>query len=286
MPTQGLPERWIRSRMAATATAFHQAVKEYRFPEAALGVYHFLWDDLCDWYIELAKLPLTGDDAAARRSAQRALCDALDGALRLLHPMMPFVSEEIWQKLPRRPDDPRFLCIAPLPTDGTLGASRDAEADHEMDRSLKEVVSAIRNVRGECNVPPGKRIVAIVRTSQAALREQLATHRAAIQLLAQLSELRLETPGPKLPRTAAKLLPELEVLVPLEGLIDFDSEVGRLAKEIVKAQKDLETLAKKLDNPSFVERAPADVVAKDRERRIELAQRIEQLNGYRQVIAG
>jgi valyl-tRNA synthetase len=283
----GLPERWIRSRLAAATAELKLAMAEYRFPQAALEVYAFVWNDVCDWYIELAKLPLLGRDAARQRSAQRALCDALDGALRLLHPFMPFVTEEIWQKLPRLAGDPQYLCLAAFPDDArasALAAVRDVEAEREM-QLLQSVVGAVRNLRGEINIGPGKRLVAIVRTASAELREKLAGHRDSIQLLAQLSELRIETPGPKLPSTAAKILPELEVLLPLSaGIVDFAVERARLGKEIEKAGKDFELISRKLETPSFIERAPADVVAKDRERLVELTSRMEELRGYQKVL--
>ena len=286
---QQLADRWIRSRLAQAAADLKQAMAEYRFPDVALTVYQFLWNDLCDWYIELAKLPLQGDNPLARKAAQRALVDALDGALRLLHPLMPFLTEEIWQKLPRLPGDPQSLCVAALPGEAggsALHAVADPAAEREMEGVLQAAVSAIRNVRGECNVPPGKRILAIVRAGDAAVRAQLSEHRQAIALLAQLAELRIEPPGEKLPRTAAKLVSGLEVLVPLEGLVDFTAEVSRLAKEIQKTQKDFDLLSKKLETPSFLERAPAEVVAKDRALRGELSARIAQLRGYQGVLGG
>ncbi len=285
---EGISERWIRSRLAHATEEVKQAIEEYRFPQAALAVYSFVWNDVCDWYIELAKLPLQGEDRARRRSAQRALCDALDGALRLLHPFMPFITEEIWQKLPRLAGDPRYLCLAPLPDDPGatgLGSRHDEAAEREMEL-LRSVVGAVRNLRGEINIGPGKRLLAIVRTASPEMREKLATHRLSIQLLAQLSELRIEPPGVKLAKTAAKILPELEVLIPLEGLVDFEAERARLDKEIEKARKDIEQLSKKLDNPSFLERAPAEVVTKDRARIAELTSRIEELRGYQRFMGG
>src|SRR5581483_7487161 len=144
--------------------------------------------EVCDWYIELAKLPLQSGEPARRRSAQRALCDALDGALRLLHPFMPFATEEIWQKLPRLAGDPQFLCLAAFPDDAraaALGAVRDPRVESEM-QLLQSVVGAVRNLRGEVNIGPGKRLLAIVRTASAELREKIAGHRDSIQLLAQL----------------------------------------------------------------------------------------------------
>ncbi len=285
-PTDGVAERWIRSRLARATEEVRQAMAEYRFPQAALAVYAFVWNDVCDWYIELAKLPLQGEDAPRRRSAQRALCDALDGSLRLLHPFMPFVTEEIWHKLPRLAGDPLFLCLAPFPDDvraSGLGSRVDEAAEREMDL-LQSVVGAVRNLRGEINIGPGKRLLAIVRTDSSELRSRLTQQRPSIELLAQLSELRIEAPGPKLAQTAAKILPELEVLLPLGGLVDFEAERARLDKEIDKAGKDIDLLSRKLDNPSFLERAPAEVVTKDRARIAELNSRIAELRGYQQVM--
>ena len=277
VPDASIHDRWIRSRLASSTATVEEALRLYRFPDAANEVYRFVWNELCDWYIELSKGALQGADPTARLAAQRTLVLALDGALRLLHPFMPFITEEIWQRLPRRPGDPRALAVAAFPNATWW---RDPVAETEVEDVLKVAVEAIRNVRGEVGIPPGKRIVAVCRATTPRWREALARHRDSICTLGQLSELTVRGPGPRLPRAAVQILPDFEVVIPLSGLIDFAEEQKRLQKEISRAEADQKLISGKLGNPSFVERAPPDIVAKDRQRLDELAAKLAQLRDY------
>ena len=283
-PPGGLADRWIRSRLAKTAEETNAALESYRFSDAALAVYQFFWRELCDWYIELAKVALFGDDPEARRATQRTLADVLDGALRLLHPFMPFVTEELWQKLPRRSDDPASIMIAAYPR----GAPRDGRSEREMDLVVR-AVERIRTIRGESNIPPGKKIPAAIHARHDDVRAVLSDGARFIRPLAQLSDLAVLPPRPdgeKLRRVAVAVEPEMEIAVPLEGLIDFAEEERRLRKEIGKAEGDLGSLSRKLENPSFVARAPAEVVAKDRARVSELGDKIRRLREQLAVVTG
>jgi valyl-tRNA synthetase len=281
-PAGGLADRWIRSRLAKTAEDVNAAFEAYRFSDAASVIYQFFWHELCDWYIELSKVPLQGGDPEARRLAQRTLVDVLDGALRLLHPFMPFVTEEIWQKLPRRSDDPASIMIADYPK----GSPRDGRSEGEMDLVMR-VVEAVRTIRGESNIPPGKRIPATLHARHADVRATLTDAAPFIRPLAQLSELAVRPPlpaGEQLKRTAMAVLPEVEIAVPLAGAVDFAEEERRLRKEIAKAQGDSDGLQRKLDNPSFVARAPLEVVEKDRGRIVELGEKLRRLNQQLSVV--
>ncbi len=281
-PAGGLADRWIRSRLAKTAEEVNAAFEAYRFSDAASSVYQFFWHELCDWYIELAKVPLQGGDPEARRLAQRTLVDVLDSALRLLHPFMPFVTEEIWQKLPRRADDPASIMIAEYPK----GSPRDGRSEGEMDLVIR-VVEAIRTICGESNIPPGKRVPATLYARHADVRGSLSEAKPFIQTVARLSELAVVPPRPageRLKRAAVAVLPEVEIAVPLAGLVDFVEEERRLRKEIAKAQGDADGLRRKLDNPSFVARAPAEVVEKDRGRIVELGEKLRRLNQQLAVV--
>jgi valyl-tRNA synthetase len=280
VPDASVHDRWIRSRLSLSSGVLREALDGYHFPEAATEVYRFVWHELCDWYIELAKGALQGGDAKARLAAQRTLVLCLDGALRLLHPFMPFVTEEIWQKLPRRPGDPRALAVASFPNRGWY----DRSADEEVEGVLKVAVEAIRNLRGEVGVPPGKRIVAVCRAAPGGWQEALFRQRAAICALGQLSELRVTEPGPRLPRAAARIEPGLEVAIPLSGLVDFAEEGRRLEKEISHAEADQELISRKLENPNFVARAPPEIVAKDRQRLGEVTAKLAQLRDYFRII--
>jgi valyl-tRNA synthetase len=275
----GLAERWIRSRLDRTATAVNEALDAYRFSDAASAIYQFIWHELCDWYIEFAKVPLNGGVPAARRSAQRALVDALDGALRLLHPFMPFITEDIWQRLPRRRGGPPSVMVAEFPR----GGSPDEEAEREMGLALR-AISSIRALRGESNLPPGKRIPVRIRATDAGDRRSLTEAEGLIRSLAQVSELAIEGSGPRLRRAAVALEPGMEIAIPLAGLIDFAEEERRLSKEIARCEGERTALLRKLENPSFLERAPEAVVSKDRARSGELAGKIERLKQHLQIV--
>jgi valyl-tRNA synthetase len=276
---EGLAERWIRSRLDRTAAAVNEALEAYRFSDAASAVYQFIWHELCDWYIEFAKVPLNGGEPAARRSAQRALVDSLDGALRLLHPFMPFLTEEIWQRLPHRRGAPPSVMLAAYPQAGEA----DAAAEREMGLTLR-AISSIRTLRGESNLPPGKRIPVRIRARSPEDRRALLDAAGLIRALAQVSELAVEETGPRLRRAAVAVEPDMEIAIPLAGLIDFAEEERRLRKEIARSEEEQATLLRKLANPSFLERAPEAVVAKDRSRSGELEGKIERLRQSLQVI--
>jgi valyl-tRNA synthetase len=281
-PAGGLADRWIRSRLAKTADDVNAAFEAYKFSDAASAIYQFFWRELCDWYIELAKVPLQGGDPEARRLTQRTLVDVLDGALRLLHPFMPFVTEEIWQKLPRRKDDPASVMIADYPR----GSPRDGRSEREMELVMR-VVEAVRTIRGESNIPPGKRISATLYARHADVRASLHDAVPFIRPLAQLSELAVLPPRPageRLKRAAMAVLPEVEIAVPLTGLVDFAEEERRLRKDIAKAEGDRSGLQRKLDNPSFVARAPLEVVEKDRGRIVELGEKLRRLGQQLAVV--
>ncbi len=281
-PEGGLADRWIRSRLAATAAATTEALATYRFSDAAAGVYRFFWHELCDWYVELAKVALQGGDAGARRAAQRTLVDTLDLALRLLHPFMPYLTEELWQKLPRGDGDPKFVMAARWPE----GLPRDEAAEQEMEPILR-AVERLRALRGENNLPPGKRVPATLRAADGRLRGRFAAQAAAIRALAQLGELGIEPPRPSPVRhTAVAVEPDFQAEIPLEGLVDLAAEAKRLEKEIDKAGSDLAALSRKLDNPSFVTRAPPEVVAEARARAGELNDKIEKLRGQHATVTG
>ncbi len=280
VPDASVLDRWIRSRLSLSAGVVRQALDTYRFPEATTEVYRFVWNELCDWYIELAKIALQSGDAKARVAAQRTLVLCLDGALRLLHPFMPFVTEEIWQKLPRRPGDPRALAVAAFPAVGWY----DQAADSQVEDVVKVAVDAIRNLRGEIGIPPGKRITAIARSAEARIRSVLTEQRAAICALGQLSELSVDKPGPRLPRAAVQIRPGLEVIIPLSGVVDFAEEEKRLQKEIANAEADRQLISGKLGNPNFVARAPPEIVTKDRQRLDEVTAKLAQLRDYFRII--
>ena len=265
----GLADRWILSLLERVTGEVEAALGEFRFSDAAGTLYQFTWHTFCDWYIELAKAPLQGRDGAARETTRAVLVQVLDQLLRLLHPFMPFLTEELWHRLPGvAPGD--FLATAAFPRD--TGRWRDAAAEAEM-APILTVIEAVRTIRGESNLSPAARFRAVVQTDRSALRESLRRLSGYALPLAGLSSLHVEGPGPQPPQSATWVGEGLQIFVPLAGLLDLDEERARLRKELARIQTDVEGLRRKLDNPSFVARAPTEVVEKDRARVAELEQR-------------
>jgi valyl-tRNA synthetase len=264
-----LADRWILSRLQHAISDTRKALEGYAFSDAASTLYQFLWAEFCDWYIELSKGSLYGEDAQAKDTSRAVLVHCLDGILRLLHPFMPFITEEIWQRLPmRRPVESIVIAPYPEPDAGLV--------DEEAEAAMAPVITAIeglRNIRGESNLPPSARLTAYVQSPEARTRELLERWRGYVMPLAGLSELHVGPPGPKPPQSAAFVGPQLEIFVPLAGLIDVEAERERLRKEMARAEQELTGLRRKLDNPNFVAKAPADVVEKDRARVEELEAR-------------
>ncbi|MHB1843634.1 MAG: valine--tRNA ligase [Deltaproteobacteria bacterium] len=281
-PPGGLPERWIRARLAETAREVALAIEGYRFSDAASAIYQFIWHELCDWYIELAKAPLQGGDPAVRLAAQRTLVDVLDGALRLLHPFMPFMTEEIWQLLPRAPGDPASIMVAEVPTGGE---AQNPAALGEMAIVIR-AIEAIRRVRGESNLPPGKRIPARARVEKPAERAILKAASGIVQAMAQLSEFQaLEPSRERAARVAVAVEEGLTVEVPLEGLIDFDAEAARLRKELERSKEELGRLVARAEAPGFKDRAPEEVRTKLHGNIVAVQDRLARLERQLEVIA-
>jgi valyl-tRNA synthetase len=262
-------DRWILSRFQRCADETRASLEQFQLSDAANGIYRFIWNELCDWAIELSKPALYGEKTPEERAgAQTALLTALEGALRLLHPFMPFLTEEIWQRLPNRSG--RTIMLAPFPGPG----SRDEEAEREMD-AISRAIDGARSVRGEVNLPPNQKIPLVLFAKD---RELFQRHERAFQHLANASEVTLRGFDEPRPRQAAvHVEPEVEVHLPLAGLIDFAAESARVEKEIARTEAELQGLRKRLDNAGFVARAPREVVEKDRARADELAGKREKL---------
>ena len=268
--TQPLPDRWIKSRLAATIRSVRTHLDRYRFNDAASTLYQFVWNDFCDWYLEMAKIPLyRAGDGAARRQAQETLVTVLETTLRLLHPFMPFITEEIWQRLPEHGES---IMLAPYPNVGRGHADAAAERDMTV---VMDAVTAIRNIRGEMRISPATTLDAIVRPSP----EHAAVLATAAALVETLARTRL-TVDPAASRPAGSALAVVrgsELYVSLEGVVDVAAERARLDKEIRKAAETVGFIEGKLARPEFVERAPAEIVEKERQRLAEQRELREKL---------
>ena len=276
---QGKPsvaDRWIGSRLHATTVAVRKGLDAYRFNDAGSALYQFLWHEFCDWYLEIAKRSLyQTEDPIARAVTQRTLIETLEATLRLLHAFMPFISEEIWQRLPHEGES---IMVAPFPKAGRKG--RDAAAEREM-APVIAVVSAIRTVRSESRISPAAELEVTVRPSPATAKAL----KAAAPLIGGLARAQVRiAPGAERPPLSAHVVePGVDVFVHLQGVVDVTAERTRLGKEIDKARKEIAFLEGKLSRPDFVERAPADVVARERERLGEQQQIVAKLT---QSLAG
>ncbi|MCK8502877.1 valine--tRNA ligase [Myxococcus fulvus] len=276
-----LADRWILSRLQRATTEARASLEVYGFAEAASTLYQFLWAELCDWYIELSKPSLYGDDATAKDTTRAVLVYALDRVLRLMHPFMPFITEEIWQKLPMaRPTESIMIASYPEPD----AALVDEAAESEM-APVIAAIEGLRTIRGESNLPPATKLKAVVQSPDARTRELLERWRGYLLPLAGLSDVQVGPPGAKPPQAAAFVATNLEIYVPLAGLIDLDAERDRLRKEIARAEQEAASVLRKLDNPNFVAKAPPDVVEKDRARVEELKERKAKLEDHLQRIA-
>ncbi len=278
-----LHDRWIISRLNKTARDLNVAINGYQFHEAVQTLYHFFWDDFCDWYIELAKAGVTAEqESAARTEARARLLTVLEQALRLLHPFMPYITEELWQRLPGE----KQLHTAYAGAEATVmlaaypkGVAEliDEAAESEM-QAIIELISRVRNIRSEMNIKPGERIPIIVGSPDENLRRVYSSAREQISRLVRASEIsisdRLDAPRAS---ARAVLTGGAEVGVPLEGLIDFEQERRRLQREQEKLQAEASKLEAQLGNPNFVSRAPAERVNEVRARIADIAQQSSQL---------
>jgi valyl-tRNA synthetase len=265
-----LADRWILSRLQRAATAVDEALGEFRFGEAASAIYHFVWDELCDRYIELAKAPLTSENERQRFTTQGTLATVLELSLRLLHPMIPFATEEIWQKLPKPSQLPESLMVTVYPqADPRL---IDEAAEREMSLLL-DVAAAIRTLRSTYSVPPSWKVPVEVRAPDAASRALIDQHRTIVEHSAR-AIMTLAESGGAIPQSARTVVrADIEVVVPLKGLVDLDAEKARIQKEIARADKEIAQVDRKLSNPQFVANAPAEVVEKERTRLADEASR-------------
>jgi len=256
-----LKDRWILSRLASVTAQVNDALENYRFNEAANSLYQFVWREFCDWYLEMAKPSLYDRDSAARRSAtQQVLFHVLKTITELLHPIMPFVTEEIWQKLPGAGES---IVTARFPQADTARIQPDVEASME---HLIQFVTAVRTIRAEMNVPPSARPAADLLCHDADVEEMLRRHADLICSLAGLARADVHSAFKRSATAASGVVDTGEVFVELEGIIDFDEERKRLEREAAKLKKDIDFISGKLGNAKFVDNAPADIVQKEREK--------------------
>ena len=250
-----LADRWILTRLGQVSVEVAQAIEAYQFNEAAGHCYQFIWHELCDWYLEMAKQELYGEDGVSKETARAVVQEALMVALKLLHPFMPFITEEIWQKLPGT-DGSIMTASFPEVSDFL----RDEDALKEMNL-LMGVIAAIRNIRGEMNISPSKNVNLIIDAKSEQDEEILERNLSYIQTLAKVDGVSIGLGLPKPEKSATAIFEETSVHVLLEGLIDFGEEKKRIGKAINKIEKEMAASNKKLSNKGFLQKAPTEIVA-------------------------
>ncbi|MCH8504372.1 MAG: valine--tRNA ligase, partial [Ectothiorhodospiraceae bacterium] len=281
--TLSVADRWIRSRLQRTEADINQHIQDYRFDLAAQALYEFVWNEYCDWYLELSKPVLqTADDVLALRGTRRTLVQVLEQILRLAHPFMPFITEEIWQRVaPLAGLDAGTIMHQSFPE--PAAALEDAAAEGDIDW-IKRFILGVRRIRGEMDISPNKALGVLLQQAGEQDRRRLADYRLFLERLARLESITLMEEGADAPESAIALVGDMQLLVPMAGLIDKDAELKRLAKERDRARADLERAQKKLANPSFVEKAPAAVVAQEQHRLAEFRSALERLDAQHRRI--
>jgi valyl-tRNA synthetase len=274
----GDADRWIRSRLDRTVAAVHENFARYRLDLAAQAIYDFTWHEFCDWYVELSKpaLQSTEAGAAGKHGTRRTLLEVLESLLRLLHPLMPFITEEIWLKVaPRAGVRGETVMLQAYPE--TRDEWRDEAAEREM-AWVMQFILGIRQIRGEMDISPGKALPVLLQDATEEDRQRMVRHRALLERLGRIESLQLLPAGEHPPASAIALLGQTRLLVPLKGVIDVEAEKARLSRRRDKIAAELRKSSGKLENPQFVNNAPTQVVTQEKERAAEFERELAQLD--------
>jgi len=282
---ESLPDRWIRSRLGKTIAEVREHIEHYRLDLAAKALYEFTWNEYCDWYLELTKPLLQDADtpAGTRIATQRTLIEVLETLLRALHPIIPFITEEIWQRVAKIAGiEGDTIMLQPYPVETDCVADAAAEKQLEW---IKGFILGIRQIRGEMNISPGKPLNVLLQDLSTNDADNLKQHLLYIKKLARLGDIQTLTGDDEPPASATALLGSMKILVPMAGLIDVAAERNRLQKQLDRAKGDLQKIDAKLANEKFIARAPEVVVARERVRQDEIQQEISQLNEQTEKLA-
>ncbi|AZK61197.1 valine--tRNA ligase [Pectobacterium versatile] len=259
-----LADRWILAEFNRTVKAYREALDGYRFDIAANILYEFTWNQFCDWYLELTKPVMNGGSEAELRGTRHTLVTVLEALLRLAHPIIPFITETIWLRVKAlKGISADTIMLQPFPEFDA--AQEDTLALNDLEW-IKQAIIAVRNIRAEMNIAPGKPLEVLLRDVTAEAQRRVEENRSFIQTLARLESITLLPAGDKGPVSVTKLIEGVELLIPMAGLIDKAAELDRLTKEVAKIEAEIERIESKLSNEGFVARAPEAVVAKEREK--------------------
>ncbi len=266
---RSVADDWILTRLNETIETVTNLSDKYEFGEVGRALYNFIWDDLCDWYIEMAKLPLYGEDEEAKRMTRSVLAYVFDQTLRLLHPLMPFITEEIWQNLPHEGES---ITVAAWPTVNEDLMNRERAKEMQL---LTDIIHAVRNIRAEVNTPMSKEIPMYIAAKTEAVAQTLQENKAYIEKFCNPSELTVgvgvQAPG----KAMSAVVTGAEIFLPLEGLINIEEELERLAKEEKKWIGEVKRVEGKLSNERFVSKAPEAVVEEERQKQVDYQAKLE-----------
>jgi len=255
---------WITSRLNQVITTTSEAIESYRFDLASQALYEFTWNEYCDWYLELAKISLQSDNEALQRGTRKTLVNVLENILRLSHPLMPFITEEIWQRVsPLAGISADTIMLQPYPVADS--SQIDPQAINAT-AWIMEFILGIRRIRGEMNIAPGKPIPVLLQNSTAADLDFLKSSQGYLLKLGRVESITVLADDEQAPESAISLVGEMKILIPMAGLIDKEAEITRLEKEIQKITKDLPRIEGKLSNPKFIDKAPEAVIAKEKDK--------------------
>jgi len=267
-----LPERWILTRLGQVSEDMAKAMDDYRFNDAANLCYQFVWHEFCDWYLEMVKPGLYGEDETLKRSSKLVLQEALTAVLRLIHPFMPFATEEIWQRLPASQGS---IMVSKFPDASDF--VHNPQALKEMDLVMG-IITGVRNIRGEMNIGPSKRVNVLIEMPDEGEANIIRQNMVHVQNLAKVDSLAVESKVSKPEASATAVFGQNQIHVQLKGLLDFSEERKRLRKEIKKIEKDMEISEKKLSKKDFVEKAPPEIVAQVRTKAETMRLKLDKLN--------
>lgn len=260
-----MADRWILTRLQDTVQSVTRLMDQYEFGEVGRLLYNFIWEDVCDWYIEMAKLPLYGEDDAQKRMARSVLAHVLDQTMRLLHPIMPFITEEIWQHLPHQGDS---ITVAAWPV--VNHDLIDAQSVEDMEL-IKRIIRSVRNTRAEMNVAPSKEIELLINAASEKELQQLLRGQEYLERFCNPEKLTIDTGLQAPEKSVSHALTGADLYMPLAGLIQLDEEIARLQKEKEKLDKEVERVQKKLANEGFTSKAPAHVVEEEKQKQQDYA---------------
>ena len=277
-------DQWILSRLQRTISKVHHYFETYRFDLLANTIYEFVWHEYCDWYLELSKPVLQNEQSlsALKRGTRRTLIHVLDQILKLLHPLMPFITEEIWQRTKKFTSE----------NGSTIMLSDYPQVDEEFINDLieeeldwlKAAIQALRTIRSEMSISPAKLIPLYIRNISPALKERVEKYEQTLKIMSKLTEIHYLNADEKAPVSATAVLGEIELLIPMADLIDKEAELARLAKEMSKLDKDISLAEGKLNNPKFTDKAPADIIAKEQEKLVQAQQAKDKLIQHKTTI--